>query len=121
MWLAVAFREVMDQEFYRQQAESPVGGGMTINFETLKASLVLYGLDAVYAVLLLIVGWYVSGAAQKFVFRVLTVPDALVTVFVASLARYATLAVVGIADRLGALSNLAAVVMLLVFRPFGIG
>jgi small conductance mechanosensitive channel len=122
---------------------------MTINFETLKASLVLYGLDAIYAVLLLIVGWYVSGAAQRFVFRVLTVThhiDALVTVFVASLARYATLAVVGIAvlqlfgiqtaslvavlgatslaiglALQGTLSNLAAGVMLLVFRPFGIG
>jgi hypothetical protein len=29
---------------------------MTINFETLKASLVLYGLSAVYAAVLLIVG-----------------------------------------------------------------
>jgi small conductance mechanosensitive channel len=33
---------------------------MTINFETLKASLVLYGLNAVYAAVLLVVGWYLS-------------------------------------------------------------
>ncbi|WP_283808458.1 hypothetical protein [Bradyrhizobium sp. AS23.2] len=31
---------------------------MTINFDTLKASLVLYGLNAVYAILLLAIGWY---------------------------------------------------------------
>jgi small conductance mechanosensitive channel len=40
---------------------------MTINFETLKASLVLYGLNALYAAVLLIVGWYLSGLAQRFV------------------------------------------------------
>jgi hypothetical protein len=46
---------------------------MTINFETLKASLVLYGLKAVYAAILLIVGWYLSGLVQRFVSRLLTV------------------------------------------------
>jgi small conductance mechanosensitive channel len=122
---------------------------MTLNFETLKASLVMYGLDAVYAILLLILGWWLSGAAQRFVFRLLTVThqvDELVTAFVASLARYAILAVVGIAvlqlfgiqtaslvavlgatslaiglALQGTLSNLAAGVMLLIFRPFRIG
>lgn len=122
---------------------------MTLNLETLKASLVLYGLDAIYAIALLIVGWWLSGAAQRFVHRVLTVThqvDALVTAFLASLARYGTLAIIGIAvlqlfgiqtaslvavlgatslaiglALQGTLSNLAAGVMLLIFRPFRIG
>ncbi|MCA1414045.1 mechanosensitive ion channel [Bradyrhizobium sp. NBAIM20] len=122
---------------------------MTINFDTLKASLVLYGLNAIYAVLLLAVGWYLSGAMQRFVTRVLSVThrvDPLVTLFVGSLARYGVLAVVGIAvlqlfgiqtaslvavlgatslaiglALQGTLSNLAAGVMLLLFRPFHIG
>lgn len=122
---------------------------MTINFDTLKASLVLYGLNAIYAVLLLAVGWYLSGAMQRFVTRLLSVThrvDPLVTLFVGSLARYGVLAVVGIAvlqlfgiqtaslvavlgatslaiglALQGTLSNLAAGVMLLLFRPFHIG
>ncbi|UFW46420.1 MULTISPECIES: mechanosensitive ion channel family protein [Bradyrhizobium] len=122
---------------------------MMLNFEALKSSLVMYGLEALYAILLLIFGWWLSEAAQRFVFRLLTVThqvDALVTAFVASLARYAILAVIGIAvlqlfgiqtaslvavlgaaslaiglALQGTLSNLAAGVMLLVFRPFRIG
>jgi small conductance mechanosensitive channel len=122
---------------------------MMLNFETLKALLVMYGLGAMYAILLLIFGWWLSEVAQRFVFRLLTVThqvDALVTAFVASLARYAILAVIGIAvlqlfgiqtaslvavlgatslaiglALQGTLSNLAAGVMLLVFRPFRIG
>ncbi|MGY4480013.1 mechanosensitive ion channel family protein [Bradyrhizobium sp. USDA 3364] len=122
---------------------------MALNFETLKATLVLYGLNAVFAILLLVLGWYASGIAQRFVSRVLTAMhrvDALVTVFLSSLARYAVLAVVGIAvlqlfgiqtaslvavlgatslaiglALQGTLSNLAAGVMLLLFRPFRIG
>jgi len=49
---------------------------------------------------LLVVGWYLPAVAQRFVCRVLTVThraDALVTAFLASPARYAILAVVGIA------------------------
>ncbi|WP_375160299.1 mechanosensitive ion channel family protein [Bradyrhizobium sp. RDT46] len=122
---------------------------MTINFETLKASLVLYGLNAIYAILLLAIGWYLSGAMQRFVTRLLSVThrvDPLVTLFVGSVARYGVLAVVGIAvlqlfgiqtaslvavlgatslaiglALQGTLSNLAAGVMLLLFRPFHIG
>jgi small conductance mechanosensitive channel len=124
---------------------------MTLNFETLKASLVLYGLDVIYAAVLLIVGWYLSRIAEQFVTRVMSLtshvkPDPLVTIFLASLARYAVLAVVGIAvlqlfgiqtaslvavlgatslaiglALQGTLSNLAAGVMLLLFRPFHIG
>ncbi|MEK9284331.1 MULTISPECIES: mechanosensitive ion channel domain-containing protein [unclassified Bradyrhizobium] len=122
---------------------------MTINFDTLKASLVLYGLNVLYAILLLAIGWYLSGALQRFLTRMLSVThrvDPLVTLFVASVARYGVLAVVGIAvlqlfgiqtaslvavlgatslaiglALQGTLSNLAAGVMLLLFRPFRIG
>jgi len=122
---------------------------MTINFDTLKASLVLYGLNAIYAILLLAVGWYLSGAMQRLVTRVLSVGhrvDPLVTLFISSVTRYGVLAVVGIAvlqlfgiqtaslvavlgatslaiglALQGTLSNLAAGVMLLLFRPFHIG
>ncbi|KWV57047.1 small-conductance mechanosensitive channel [Bradyrhizobium macuxiense] len=122
---------------------------MALNYETLKASLVLYGLNAVSAIVLLIVGWYLSTVAQQFVSRMLTAAhrvDPLVSVFLSSLARYAVLAVVGIAvlqlfgiqtaslvavlgatslaiglALQGTLSNLAAGVMLLLFRPFRIG
>ncbi|WP_244549633.1 mechanosensitive ion channel family protein [Bradyrhizobium erythrophlei] len=120
---------------------------MALNFETLKATLVLYGLSAVLAILLLVLGWYASGIAQRFVSRVLAATHrvhALVTVFLSSFAPYAVLAVVGIAvlqlcgiqtaslvavlgatsraiglALQGRLSNLAAGVMLLLFRPFG--
>ncbi|SFP85126.1 small conductance mechanosensitive channel [Bradyrhizobium sp. Ghvi] len=122
---------------------------MTINFDTLRASLVLYGLNAIYAIVLLAIGWYLSSAMQRFVTRLLSVThrvDPLVTLFVGSLARYGVLAVVGIAvlqlfgiqtaslvavlgatslaiglALQGTLSNLAAGVMLLLFRPFHIG
>jgi hypothetical protein len=43
-------------------SEPDKGFRMTLNFETLKASAVLYGLDAVYAILLLAIGWWPSSA-----------------------------------------------------------
>ena len=122
---------------------------MTINFETLWASLLLYGLNAIYAGALLAVGFYLSSAADRIVTGALSHTnriDPLVSNFVASLARYAVLAVVGIAvlqlfgiqtaslvavlgaaslaiglALQGTLTNLAAGVMLLLFRPFKIG
>lgn len=122
---------------------------MTINFETLWASLLLYGLNAVYAAVLLAAGFYLSGAADRIVTSALSHTrriDSLVSDFVASLARYAVLAVIGIAvlqlfgiqtaslvavlgaaslaiglALQGTLTNLAAGVMLLLFRPFKIG
>jgi small conductance mechanosensitive channel len=122
---------------------------MTPDLEMLKASLVLYGSNAIYAVGLLIIGCYLAGASQRFVVAILSVThrvDVLVTAFLASIVRYAVLVVVGIAVLelfgiqtmslvavLGAtslaiglallrtLSNLAAGVMLLLFRPFRIG
>jgi small conductance mechanosensitive channel len=122
---------------------------VTINFETLWASLLLYGLNAVYAAALLAVGWYLSGAAERLVGEATSHTrriDPLVSNFLASLARYAVLAVIGIAvlqlfgiqtaslvavlgatslaiglALQGTLANLAAGVMLLLFRPFQIG
>lgn len=122
---------------------------MTINFETLWASLLLYGLNAIYAAGLLAIGWYLSGAAERVVGEATAHTrriDPLVSDFLASLARYAVLAVIGIAvlqlfgiqtaslvavlgatslaiglALQGTLSNLAAGVMLLLFRPFQIG
>lgn len=121
---------------------------MTINFETLWASLVLYGLNALYAALLLGFGWYLSGVAERLVYSTTSHTrrvDPLVTNFLASLAQYSVLAVVGIAvlqlfgiqtaslvavlgatslaiglALQGTLANLAAGVMLLLFRPFKI-
>jgi len=49
----------------RSDLRKTLGGAMTLNFETLKASLVLYGLDAIYAILLLILGWWLSGVGQR--------------------------------------------------------
>jgi small conductance mechanosensitive channel len=125
------------------------GSSVTVNFETLWASLLLYGLNAVYAGGLLALGWYFSGAAERVVGEATSHTkriDPLVSNFLASLARYAVLAVVGIAvlqlfgiqtaslvavlgatslaiglALQGTLANLAAGVMLLLFRPFKIG
>ncbi len=122
---------------------------INVNFETLWASLLLYGLNAIYAALLLGFGWYLSGVAERVVTSAtghLRRVDPLVTNFLASLAKYAVLAVVGIAVMQlfgiqtaslvavlgatslaiglalqGTLANLAAGVMLLLFRPFKIG
>lgn len=122
---------------------------MTINYETLWASLVFYGLNVLYAVVLLSLGWYLSGVCERFVYRSARHArrvDPLVTNFLASLAQYSVLAVVAIAvlqlfgiqtaslvavlgatslaiglALQGTLTNLAAGVMLLLFRPFKIG
>lgn len=122
---------------------------MPVNFQTLEASLVFYGLNALYATVLLVVGWYLAGLAQGFVSRAMIIThqiDPLVTAFVSSLARATVLAFVGIAvlqlfgietaslvavlgatslaiglALQGTLSHFAAGVMLLLFRPFRIG
>lgn len=122
---------------------------MTINYETLWASLVFYGLNVGYAVVLLGLGWYLSGVCERFVYRSTRHArrvDPLVVNFLASLAQYSVLAIVAIAvlqlfgiqtaslvavlgatslaiglALQGTLTNLAAGVMLLLFRPFRIG
>jgi small conductance mechanosensitive channel len=110
---------------------------------------VLYGLNALYATALLVVGWYLAGLAQGFVSRTMTIThqiDALVTAFVATLHALRFLQssallccscsvsrrlawwrcwappplAIGLALQ-GTLSHFAAGVMLLLFRPFRIG
>jgi small conductance mechanosensitive channel len=120
-----------------------------INFETLWAMVVLYGLNALYAIGLLFLGWWLSRFVERWLLRLAAASghvDATIAEFLSSMARYLVLAVVIIAvlqifgiqttslvavlgaaslaiglALQGTLSNLAAGVMLLLFRPFKIG
>src|SRR5690606_23659591 len=111
--------------------------------------LALYGLNVLYAILLLIVGWWLSARVQRFLERLfgrMSQIDPLVAGFLSNLVRYFILAVVIIAVLqlfgiqttsliavLGAaslaiglamqrtLTNVAAGIMLLIFRPIRIG
>ncbi len=108
-----------------------------------------YGLSVVYAVVVLIIGFWIAGLCERGLRRALTAAkkiDPMVVGFFGSLVRYFVLAVVLIAvlqlfgiqttsliavlgaaslavglALQGTLSNLAAGVMLLVFRPFKVG
>lgn len=120
-----------------------------MNLEQLGNLFILYGLNVLYAVGLLVVGWWVATFVERLIARGLKVThrvDQTVIGFVASMARYAILVFVGVAvlQRFGiqttsiiavlgatslaiglalqgTLANLAAGVMLLLFRPFRIG
>jgi small conductance mechanosensitive channel len=120
-----------------------------MDFEALGNLLVLYGLNVLYAIGLLVVGWWVATLVDRMVTRALASThrvDVTVIGFIGSLAKYGVLAFVGIAvlQRFGiqttsiiavlgatslaiglalqgTLSNIAAGVMLLVFRPFRVG
>ena len=120
-----------------------------MNFEELGNLFVLYGLNVLYALGLLIVGWWLASFVERMVTRALVSThriDITVIGFIASLAKYTVLAFVGVAvlQRFGiqttsiiavlgaaslavglalqgTLSNLAAGVMLLLFRPFRVG
>lgn len=120
-----------------------------MNLEELGNLFVLYGLNILYALGLIVVGWWAAGLVERLVTRGLESThrvDATVIGFLASIARYAILVFVGVAvlQRFGiqttsliavlgatslaiglalqgTLSNLAAGVMLLLFRPFRIG
>ena len=120
-----------------------------INLESLGSLFVLYGLNMLYAVGLIVVGWWAASLVERMVLRALGAThriDMTVGVFLASIARYAVLVFVGVAvlQRFGiqttsiiavlgatslaiglalqgTLSNLAAGVMLLLFRPFRLG
>ncbi|QJP13170.1 mechanosensitive ion channel [Starkeya sp. ORNL1] len=120
-----------------------------MNFEELGNLFVLYGLNVLYALGLLIVGWWVATLVDRAVTRALASThrvDITVIGFIGSLAKYTVLAFVGVAvlQRFGiqttsiiavlgaaslaiglalqgTLSNLAAGVMLLLFRPFRVG
>lgn len=111
--------------------------------------LTTYGLSVIYAIIVLFVGWYAAGLISRAVKSGLertTHVDATITSFATSTTRYFVLAVViitvlqlfgiqttsliavlgaaslaiGLALQ-GTLSNVAAGVMLLIFRPFRIG
>ena len=118
-------------------------------WEQVVAILTSYGLDVVGAIVTLIIGWIIAGRTQALVRRLLgRIPriDHTLPGFFGSLARYVVLAVtiiavlgqfgvetasllavfgaaglaIGLALQ-GTLSNVAAGVMLLVFRPFKVG
>lgn len=118
-------------------------------YEAVVDTLLLYGMDVIGALIMLIVGWWVAGRVGSLIMRALgRVPnmDATLQPFLASLAKYAVLAVtviavlnqfgvettsiiallgaaglaIGLALQ-GTLQNVAAGVMLLLFRPFKIG
>lgn len=120
-----------------------------VDFTFLTNLVVVYGFNVVGALLLAIAGFWVAGVIHRGVHRGLLASkrmDVTVASFLASLAQYATLAVVlvailqlvgiqatsliavlgaaslaiGLALQ-GTLSNMAAGVMLLLFRPFKVG
>lgn len=121
----------------------------SVDFEALSNIFVLYGLNLLYALGLIVIGWWIAGFVERMVLRAFSVTqrvDVTVVGFLASIARYAVLVFVGVAvlQRFGiqttsiiavlgatslaiglalqgTLSNLAAGVMLLLFRPFKIG
>jgi small conductance mechanosensitive channel len=111
--------------------------------------IVVYGVNCVGAILIALAGWWVSGVAERMALRGLLSSshmDRTVAAFLSSLVRYALLAVtlvlmlqvvgiqatslvavigasslaIGLALQ-GTLSNMAAGVMLLLFRPFKLG
>jgi len=122
---------------------------MSPDFDHLGNLFVTYAIDVVGAALLAVVGWWLAGVIERGTRRMLmSTPhmDPTVGTFLASLARYAILvivfvvilqvigvqatslvAVIGAASLAiglalqGTLSNMAAGVMLLIFRPFRIG
>lgn len=122
---------------------------MVVNLSDLGNLLIVYGINMLGAVAIAVVGWWVAGLVSRLVQRGLlgiTHMDPTVAIFLASLVYYATLAVAGVlmlqtvgvqATSLvavlgaaslaiglalqGTLSNVAAGVMLLLFRPFRLG
>ncbi|MFG1464623.1 mechanosensitive ion channel domain-containing protein [Xanthobacter sp. DSM 24535] len=122
---------------------------MDIDTEHLGDVAVVYGLNVLYALILLAVGWWIARSVERLLMRGLSATgriDVTVASFLASLAKYAVLvfvlvavlqrfgiqttsiiAVLGAASLAvglalqGTLSNMAAGVMLLMFRPFRVG
>ncbi|WP_018390513.1 mechanosensitive ion channel family protein [Ancylobacter sp. FA202] len=120
-----------------------------MNLDQLGNLFILYGLNALYALAMLLIGWWLAGLAERLVLRGLASTrriESTVVGFFASFARYGILVFVGVAvlQRFGiqttsiiavlgatslavglalqgTLSNLAAGVMLLLFRPFKVG
>jgi len=121
----------------------------TIDFDRLGTLFVVYGVNILGAILIAIIGWWVAGLGERMSRKALLSAshmDKTVASFLSSLVRYAMLAIVlvlmlqvvgiqatslvavlgatslaiGLALQ-GTLSNMAAGVMLLIFRPFRIG
>jgi small conductance mechanosensitive channel len=121
----------------------------TIDFNKIGTLFVVYGVNVVGAIFIALVGWWIAGVAERMSNRALhssSHMDVTVAAFLSSLVRYAVLAVtlvlmlqvvgiqatslvavlgatslaIGLALQ-GTLSNMAAGVMLLIFRPFRIG
>jgi small conductance mechanosensitive channel len=122
---------------------------MALDLDKLGNLLVLYGINVLGALLIAVIGWWLAGVVERVVRRVLLGPahlDLTVSAFLASLSYYAVLVVafvlilqvvgiqatslvavlgaaslaIGLALQ-GTLSNMAAGVMLLIFRPLRIG
>lgn len=118
---------------------------MVLDFDALSALVVAYGMNFVGAIVVLIIGWWLANLVQRTIHRALSSRriDATLANFLASFARYSALvlvflvilqligiqatsliAVVGAASLAiglalqGTLSNMAAGVMLLLFRPY---
>lgn len=120
-----------------------------MNIEELGNLFILYGLNILYALGLLVIGWWIASFVERIVLRALAAThrvDPTVAGFLGSIARYGVLVFVGVAvlQRFGiqttsiiavlgatslaiglalqgTLSNVAAGVMLLLFRPFKLG
>ena len=120
---------------------------MTLDFDRLGNMLVVYGVNGLGAVAIGLAGWWTASVAERLTHRTLEFHiDVTVAAFLSSLVRYGALAVtvvlilqvigiqatnsvavlgaaslaIGLALQ-GTLSNMAAGVMLLIFRPFRIG
>lgn len=121
----------------------------TLPLDRMLETALLWGGNGAWALAILVVGWLVAGWGERAVAAALArvrVADAMLRGFFSSLVRWAVLAVTGVAvlERLGVqttsvvaimgaaglavglalqgtLSNLAAGVMLLLFRPFTVG
>jgi small conductance mechanosensitive channel len=125
------------------------GKPLPFDLQSLGNLLVVYGINCLGAVVIAIVGWWAAGLFERLTLRALMASahmDATVAAFLSSLVRYSILvltfvlilqivgiqatslvAVLGAASLAiglalqGTLSNMAAGVMLLLFRPFRLG
>src|SRR5437588_1782294 len=122
---------------------------MPLGLDKIGNLLVVYGINVLGAALIAVIGWWLAGVIARLVRRMLLGPahlDLTVSSFLSSLSYYAVLVVsfvlilqvigiqatslvavlgaaslaIGLALQ-GTLSNMAAGVMLLIFRPFHIG
>jgi small conductance mechanosensitive channel len=120
-----------------------------IDFSHVGDLIVVYGINVLGAIFIALVGWWLAGTAERMIRRALLATshmDRTVAAFLSSLVRYAVLtltlililqtigiratslvAVIGATSLAiglalqGTLSNVAAGVMLLIFRPFKLG